>query len=820
MKNWILYVFILSISASVFAQKKSVYDATGVVVDGSSNTPLEYATIVFTPVSGEQVYGGITDEKGKFKIEVPNGVYLMSVEFISFKTKSFPEVAINSNRNFGTIILEEDASTLDEVEIIAEKSTVDIRLDKRIYNVGADMTIKGGTASDVLDNVPSVSVDVDGAVSLRGNDNVRILINGKPSGLVGLSSTDVLRQLPADAIEKVEVITSPSARYDAEGTGGILNIVLRKGKAEGFNASANIAGGYPELYSGSANINYRARKFNIFSNFGYRHSDSPGYSYSDLTYFNRDGSINNYRSEYIDWNRNRYSNNNNMGVEYYINDNNSITAGILYRLSGSNRYSVNEQKRYDIDFIETDYKDRIQDEDEDENLIEYSFNYTGDYKDESTLTFDFKYEESSEAEIADIQDVVYLGTDPNTLERNTQIDDSENILIQMDYVKPIGESAQFEAGYRSNLNHLLSDYLVETYENNQWVNNTDFSNVLDFQQNVHALYLQYGNKWKNLNFLLGLRGEYTQIKIDLITTDEKSDKNYGNLFPTVNLGYEFSESTSLTFGYAKRIRRPRSWFLNPFPSRTSETNYFNGNVDLDPTITSTFDLGFLKQWDMHTINASVYTNHSDGAFEFIFEETGETVNGVPVTRRYPINLATEDRIGFELTSRHTFGRWLRLNNSFNFYRFVKRGDYTYTNSIGEEVNQNFDAEDNAWLARINATVKLPAAIDWQTNLSYRSGSASAQTVRDGIFSINLAFSKDILKKNGTLALNVSDLLNSRSRQMTTTTNDIQTGLPSIINNSDMMWRQRQTTLTFTYRFKQKKKRGRPSGGYDGGEMEM
>ena len=201
-----------------------------------------------------------------------------------------------------------------------------------------------------------------------------------------------------------------------------------------------------------------------------------------------------------------------MGVEYYINDNNSITAGILYRLSGSNRYSVNEQKRYDIDFIETDYKDRIQDEDEDENLIEYSFNYTGDYKDESTLTFDFKYEESSEAEIADIQDVVYLGTDPNTLERNTQIDDSENILIQMDYVKPIGESAQFEAGYRSNLNHLLSDYLVETYENNQWVNNTDFSNVLDFQQNVHALYLQYGNKWKNLNFLLGLRGEYTQIK--------------------------------------------------------------------------------------------------------------------------------------------------------------------------------------------------------------------------------------------------------------------------------------------------------------------
>ncbi|MGB0838223.1 MAG: TonB-dependent receptor domain-containing protein [Flavobacteriaceae bacterium] len=810
----------LLLSSFMFAQKKPSVLATGIVLDGVTNQPLEYATIVFTPVDGNKLTGGITDSKGRFKIEVEKGTYKMSIEFISFKTLNFENQVLEANKDYGTLILQEDASTLDAVEIVAEKSTVDIRLDKRIYNVGADMTIKGGTASDVLDNVPSVTVDVDGAVSLRGNDNVRILVNGKPSGLVGLSTTDVLRQLPADAIEKVEVITSPSARYDAEGTAGILNIILRKGKAEGFNASVNVSGGYPELYSGSANINYRSKKFNIFSNFGYRKTDAPGYSYNDLTYYNKDGSVNNYRSEYTDWNRGRYSNNNNAGIEYYITENSSITAGVLYRLSGGNRLSTNDQKRYDLDYTVTDFTTRTQDEDEDQNLVEYSLNYTADYQDDSQLTVDFKYEDSAEDEYADITNDVKMGTDPDTRERNITENSYENILVQLDYVKPIGELSQFETGYKSTLNHLLTDYLVEMYEDGQWVNDTDFSNVLDFNQNVHALYAQFGSKYEHFNYLLGLRAEYTDIHIDLQTTNDVTDKSYGNLFPTVNLGYEFNDTSSLTAGYAKRIRRPRSWFLNPFPSRTSETNYFSGNVDLDPTITSSFDLGFLKQFKSMTINSSVYLNHSTDAIEFVFEETGEMINGVPVTKRYPINLATEDRIGFELTTRNSFGKWLRLNNSFNFFRFTKDGDYTYINSEGEEIYQNFDAQDNSWFVRVNAIVKLPYEIDWQTNFSYRSATSTAQTDRDGIYSVNLAFSKDLFKKNGTISLNVSDLLNSRARTMTTTTYDSETGLPSITNYSDMMWRQRQTTLNFTYRFKQKKKRQRSGGDYGGGDMEM
>ena len=815
----LLFAFFACINAR--AQSEKTAQISGLILEATSGEPLEYATIIFTPNKGEKLVGGITDSKGKFKIEVPEGVYKMSVEFISYKTKTYENLEVNSNRNLGTIRLEDEANTLDAVEIVAEKSTVDIRLDKRIYNVGADMTIKGGTASDVLDNVPSVTVDVDGTVSLRGNENVRILVNGKPSGLVGLSTTDVLRQLPADAIEKVEVVTSPSARYDAEGTGGILNIILRKGKAEGFNASVNASLGDPTLYAGSANINYRSRKFNIFSNFGYRKSDAPGYSYNDLTYFKRSGEVDYYRTEDTNWTRGRFSNNNNVGIEYYINDHSSVTAGVLYRISGGDRYSKNDQSRYDVNRVLTDDKDRIQDRDSDENLIEYSLNYTNDFDDDSILTVDFKYEDSSEDEYAQIEDIVFLGTDPDTQERNTTKESSENILFQIDYVKPIGELSQFEWGYRSNWNDFRTDYLVEDYLNEEWVNNTNFSNILNFSQDVHATYLQFGSKYEHFNFLLGLRAELTDIRIDLETTDTQSNKTYSNLFPTLNLAYEFDDTSSIIFGYAKRIRRPRSWFLNPFPNRTSETNFFTGNVDLDPTITNTFDIGYLKQWKSTTINTSLYYNHSTDAIEFVFEETGDFINGVAVTKRSPINLATEDRIGFELTSRHSIGTWLRLNNSFNFFRFFKEGDYSYINSQGETINQNFDASDNSWSARINAIVKLPAEIDWQTSFSYRSGSTSAQTDRQGNFGINLALSKDLFNKNATLALNVSDLLNSRKRIMTTTTTDSQTGLPSITNVSDMMWRQRQVTATFTYRFKQKKKRGRPQGGQDyGGDMEM
>ena len=257
--------FILLFAALSFAQTKEL-TVTGKIVEDGSNFPLEYATVVFKDVNNpSSITGGITDANGNYNVNVSKGTYSISFEYIGFKTFTVNNKTINQNTDLGTTTLSVDAEALDEVEIVAEKTTVDIRLDKKIYNVGKDLTVRGGTVSDVLDNVPSVSVDVEGNVALRGNDNVRILINGKPSGLVGLNSTDALRQLPAESIEKVEVITSPSARYDAEGTGGILNIILKRSKLEGLNGAISTNVGYNPTAGINGNINFRTGNINIFN---------------------------------------------------------------------------------------------------------------------------------------------------------------------------------------------------------------------------------------------------------------------------------------------------------------------------------------------------------------------------------------------------------------------------------------------------------------------------------------------------------------------------------------------------------------------------
>jgi len=300
MKNYILLTFIYLTTLLGFAQQPKPnlpqFTIKGKVIDFDTKEALEYATVVLKPLNGGTISGGITDNHGKFNVEVAQGTYDISIEFISFKTKKIKTQKINENLDLGTIELEVNAESLAEIEIIAEKSTVEIRLDKKIYNVGKDMTVAGGNASDVLDNVPSVSVDVEGNISLRGNENVRVLINGKPSAMVGLS-TDALRQLPADAIEKVEVITSPSARYEAEGTAGIINIILRKGKAQGFNGSFSGNAGNPDNFGVSANLNYRTNKVNFFTTTGYNYSDSPGNSLANVTYFNNAGDIISFRNE-------------------------------------------------------------------------------------------------------------------------------------------------------------------------------------------------------------------------------------------------------------------------------------------------------------------------------------------------------------------------------------------------------------------------------------------------------------------------------------------------------------------------------------------
>ncbi|MGG7037110.1 MAG: TonB-dependent receptor plug domain-containing protein, partial [Flavobacterium sp.] len=269
---------------------------SGKIVEKSNQSELEYATITLkNPQNPKMVFGGISDKKGMFSIEVAPGMYDILIEFISLKSYVINQKSIDENYNMGIIALEENINELQEVVVRSEKTTVEFKLDKKVYNVGKDLMVKGGTVSDVLDNIPSVSVDMDGNVSLRGNSSVKILVDGRPSSAINIS--EALRLIPADAIDKVEVITNPSARYDAEGGGGIVNIILKKGKNQGVNGSVVANAGYPETYGLTGNLNYKTKKVNLFTTQGYNYRNNPGNAFVDSRYLNEDDSTKNFMYE-------------------------------------------------------------------------------------------------------------------------------------------------------------------------------------------------------------------------------------------------------------------------------------------------------------------------------------------------------------------------------------------------------------------------------------------------------------------------------------------------------------------------------------------
>ncbi|GHC52365.1 outer membrane beta-barrel family protein [Ulvibacter litoralis] len=809
----------LFVSISLFAQRPEPEDIiiSGTILEQGTNLPLEYATVSFTDRDNKIVTGGITNEKGKYKIEVPQGMYTVQFEFISYKTKQLTKQRLFKSTTLPTMYLAMDSESLDEVVVRAETTEVQVRLDKKIYNIGKDLTTSGATVSDALSNVPSVAVDVDGAISLRGNENVRILINGKPSAMAGFGSTDALSQLPADAIERVEVITSPSARYDAEGTAGILNIILRKEKTLGLNGSLSANYNVP-LGSGlTTNINLRTNKFNIFNTTGIRYNDAPGRATFENTYFSETVE-NPFLTEERRYERLRKGFNTNLGVEYFINDNSSVTATGFVRTGDNGTTTTNTTDEYNRENELAINRVRTEEETEDDTNYQFTLNYTNKFDDNGhELTVDLQYENGDETERSFIEEFTTFGiNDIIPTEDITTKEDKKEYLAKADYVLPIGENAQFEAGFNSRFEETATDYLLlqEDITTGGFVRNDDLSNVFTYNENINAVYSQYGNKFGEFSFLLGLRLENTQLKGEVATeTDVNSnnpdfdlnfDKNYTGLFPTVNFIYELAENENISLGYNRRINRPRSWFINPFPSRSSEANIFQGNPNLDPAYASAFDLGYLKRWGRKlTLTSSVYYQHETDAFERVQEDTGEvTANGIPIIRTIPINLATNKRYGFEAGLLYNPTKWLRLNGSFNFFKFETEGFYN---------NVDYGTSNTSYFGRGSAKVSLPAKIEWQTNAFYRGPSSTAQSENEGILSVDIAFSKEIINDNATIGFNVRDLFNTRKRNTTTETD-------TFLSENEFQWRQRQFTVSFMYRFNEKKKRERPGRG-NGGDGE-
>lgn len=802
---------------NVYEVKK--YKITGKLIDKDQKVPLEYATVgVFESGTKKLIESTVTDFDGNFTLKIQEGTYDIKFEYISYETKTLKDYVLDSNKELGSIGLIFKSNELDEVTVVSETTQVEVRLDKKIYNIGKDLTTSGGTVSDALGNVPSVTVDIDGAISLRGNENVRILINGKPSSIAGFGDQNVFQQLPADAIESVEVISSPSARYDAEGTAGIINIILKREKTLGFNGSFRATAGDPRNTGAFVDLNLRTDNFNVFTNLGYTDRNRPGNALFDTRYIETDSLNFDRIIEDREYDRNGENFNLNAGMEYFINDMSSITASFFTRFGDDLDIATNANRRF-LEGIENSTTLRIEEELEKDESYQFSLNYEKRFDKENRdhkLTADFQYSSNDETKTAIIDENQRIPVDSLVaFQDNLETEKRSSYLIQADYVRPMGD-AQFEFGFRGDYSDQNQGFLVQRENLSTGDLEIDgfVSSDFSFKQNITAVYTQYGDKVGKFSYLLGLRyentqliGETTPLVPENFDRNFDFDKNFDGLFPTVNLVYELGEEENISLGYNRRINRPRSWYLNPFPSQSSRINVFQGNPDLNPSFANAFDLGYLKRWEKTTLTSSVYYQRETDAFERVERDTGRRTeeDNIRIIENIPINLATEERFGAEVGVLYNPFKWLRTNLSFNYFRFESKGSFE---------GIDYGATNESYFGRFSSNIILPGKVQWQTNAFYRGPRVNAQTETDPIASVDIAFSKDFLKnENLTVSINVRDLFNSRRRDQFTITD-------SFIRDSSFQWRVRQVTATVVYRFNRKKERNgeRQGDGNDEGEF--
>jgi ferric enterobactin receptor len=787
----------------------------GQVIDETSGNPMEFTTVsVFSSKDSTLLSGGITDEKGFFSVDgKPGNVYVM-VEFISFTTKTISNVSLKPDMSFydlGIIKLSTDAVALESVEIVGQKSETVFALDKRVFNVGKDLSNRGGTAQDILDNVPSVSVDVDGGVSLRGSGNVRILIDGKPSGLVGVSGANGLRSIPANMIDRVEVITNPSARYEAEGMSGIINIILKKDNKVGVNGSFEVSGGWPENYGLGANVNYRKGKTNFFVNYGLNYNNNPseGYIYQEL--YNQDS----ISASYIlrDGFRKRLANSIRTGMDFSLTESQTLTAAFLYRYSESNNETP--IKYYDHVFLNgqpkgrylvptLSYRERIETETETSPTIEYNVDYVKRFKAEGReFKASVQYSLNDEIEKANYKEGFYnngVFEGKNVVQRSNNDEKQRSTVLTADYVHPINKDGKFETGLRSQIRNIGNDYLVEELVNDNWTKLSNFSNQFRYNEDVHAAYAIYGNKISKFSYQGGLRMEYTGLNTELLETGQKNPRDFTNLFPSGHINYEFKGQNQVQISYSRRIQRPRFWDLNPFFTFADNRNIFSGNPLLNPEFTNSYEIGHVKYWEKGNIGTNIFWRHTTDVIQRVtlFNPDGTTLT-------QPLNLATSDNAGIEFLFAYNPLKWLRLDGNANIFRNIINGAYE---------GQDLSADSYSWFGRIGSRFTFWKNADLQTRLNYRAPVDIPLGQQKAQYIVDIAFSKDFWKNNATFTLAARDLFNSRRRNTELITDDFY-------QRVDQQWRRAPIVATINYRLnmkKERKKQGREGGDYEGGDM--
>ncbi len=821
---------LLSAAAFAFAQEKVNIQGK---VTSSSGDPIAYASISFSS-KANLLYSDavLTDENGGYSLAITPGVYDITIEAIDFKKFSSEGQSITGGV-VPTFVVESEATQtmaptadIEGVTITATNKPYKVELDKKTYDPSSDLISKGGNLQDVLQNVPSVSVDTDGTVSMRGNSNIRFLINGKPSALLGIDDgANALQSIPADQIERIEVITNPSSKYEASGTAGILNIILKKNKRMGFNGSLTGSVGYLPSTNLNANLSWRRGDATWFVNGGGGMRRSEGTSYNLATFDDR-GVANQLLSQdaYSDSENEMKFYNGTAGLVYDLSDRTSVNASVTLRhFDGESDGNVSTAMTYNgIDASNTSSlyplnKLRSTTGYNTNNAIQGDFGLDYEIGDNgSNIAFSLSLQKNESEGVSDIRET--RNNAYYRLDQTDQATKNTSIVGKIDYELPLGENSRIEAGYRFDKSDNDYDYSVW----NEGVINPDFTSVTQYNEMFNAFYVQFKSKiGDRFAYQLGLRDEISTVDVDfrsLASSEPAISKSYNDLFPSVFLSYDLANNNQLLLNYSRRINRPRSWFLVPFNSYNDSDNIFSGNPDLNPSYVNSFEFGYSLQKSKITFNPTLYFNH----------ETDETqmVNLYNFEKQRfetkPYNIGFEQRYGLDMNFTYDPFSWLKIMGSLDLFGYRSDGDFHYTtlvDGVETPVTMSFDGKGFSQRARLNTTFKIDPTFNVQLQGFYRGGEETATSKRDDMYALNLGASKTIWDGNGTIGFNIQDIFNTRSRSNITFGEGFE-------RKSYMQWQPRQFSLSFTYRFKEGDRVDQPrrkrdiNSNAEGGDEEM
>lgn len=745
MKNIVLLLVFFVLTTNMIVAQVPEVTIKGMIIEKQSAQPIPYASVILKNTTTKEIITGTTsDGNGSFSVSTTASEFYITISFLGFKTKNIMEfVKKKSVINLGKINLITDNETLDEVVVTGEVSKTVFKLDKRVFNVGKDISSTGMSALEVLNNIPSVNVNIEGQISLRGSTGVQILINGKPSVLADQSS-GALGTITADMIERIEIITNPSAKYEAAGTSGILNIILKKEDKKGLNGSISLNTGTPDNHSIGASLNRRTEKFNLFSQFGVGYRSLPEENES----INRD-LVNNtavfsngtaYRDEVF------Y--NITLGTDYHVNENNVIT------LSGNFAYEIEEQPSR-TNFQSFDENDvlisewyREETTDATNPKWQYELNYEKQFKNNEnhTLLFSALGTFFGKDQASEFTHSTNVGTNNNSDQQTETNFQRADYTFKADYTNPISDVVTIETGAQYVINDVGNDYAVQDFIGGQFVLNPNLTNNFEYDQKVLGIYGTSAFEMKKWGVKLGLRLESTDLITLLTNTNESNTQNYSNFFPTLHTSYKLTESFSLQMGYSKRISRPSLWDLNPFFNIRNNFNIRKGNPNLQPEFTDSYELTSIYKIGKATMSSSLYYRYTTDKVERVstFENNVNTTT--------PMNIGTNGTTGVELNGKYNPTKWLTFNGDVNYNYFERKGEFEA---------QSFDFSGDRWSSKVGAKIGLPADFDLEITGNFQSKFKTVQGNVSGMAFADIGLRKKILQGKVVASMNLRDLFESR-----------------------------------------------------------